>query len=294
MNMNTSIPQADDTFDFASQVSGEQIEQIREVPHFKDSQYAELDIVKTLEFYHGRYIKQLDDFADIDETTTIMDIGAGYGWLVITFALASPAKLIAIEIDEPRLEAAMAIAKILGVYDKIDWRVGGLGSLPAKADEADVAYCIEVLEHVYRSPDSLKDLARVSSDLLIITTPNLWFPVIAHDTRLPFCHWLPIPVRKSYARLFNRHKGEVDNLFWSPASLGKSLGEFSVVSNFLHYASYLNFKNTFPFYLPYGIPEQVNSLGKKKALYYELAAKLGSKSRFVLPSLACVYKRNAG
>jgi len=289
--MNTTGQTFSTEFDFSTVVSAEKIERIRAVPHFRESMYAELDIVKTLEFYYGRYVKQLIDFTEIDKGTTIVDVGAGYGWLLITFALTTPAKLIAVEIDEPRLEAATRIAKILGVYDKIDWRVGGLGSLPATTNEANVAYCIEVLEHVYRSPDALKDLARISSDLLIVTTPNLWFPVIAHDTRLPFCHWLPIPIRIRYAKLFNRHEGEVDNLFWSPATLGRGLRDFKVVSNFLHYSSYTNFKETFPFYLPYGVPEQINTLGKKKQMYYDLASKLKGASRFVLPSLACVYKR---
>jgi len=144
---------------------------------------------------------------------------------------------------------------------------------------------------VYRSQDALRDLVRVSGELLVVTTPNLWFPVIAHDTQLPLCHWLPIPMRLKYAKAFDRHRGEVDNLFWSPASLGKELSEYRVDSTFLHYASYDNFKATFPFYLPYGKPTEVRSLGKAKQLYYNLASKLGSWSRFVLPSLACVYRK---
>jgi len=279
------------TSNFDELISESVANAIANVPYFDQSMYASLDIARTLKFYNDRYVKQLADFTDVTEDTTIMDVGAGYGWLAITFAIMTPAKVIAIDIDEPRLMAAKKIAEILGLEGRIDWRVGGLGSLPAEPGEADVTYCVEVLEHVYRSEDALRDLVRVSGELLVVTTPNLWFPVIAHDTQLPFCHWLPIPVRLKYAKAFDRHRGEVDNLFWSPASLGKELSEYRVTSTFLHYASYDNFKETFPFYLPYGTPTEVRSLGKAKELYYNVASRLGSWSRFVLPSLACVYRR---
>jgi 2-polyprenyl-3-methyl-5-hydroxy-6-metoxy-1,4-benzoquinol methylase len=43
----------------------------------------------------------------------------------------------------------MKIAYILGVENNIDFRTGRLGCLPLDNNEANVVYCIEVLEHVY-------------------------------------------------------------------------------------------------------------------------------------------------
>ena len=272
-------------------VSKEMLEEIRKVDFYTQSQYGNLDIPETLEFYTKRFVKQLLDFTSIDDKTVIADVGAGFGWLSMAFAYSTEAKLIAIDGDEARLNAGREIATILGIEDRIDWRTGLLGNLPVEDKEADVVYCIEVIEHVYRSKDAIHDLCRISNNLTVITTPNLWFPVVAHDTQLPFCHWLPIPLRKRYAKLFNRQDKEIDNLFWSPSSLQREFKDFQPISKWLHYASYDNFKETFPFYLPYGKGRYVPKLGSKKKMYYDLVSKLGIYSHSLLPSLAYVFQR---
>lgn len=65
------------------------------------------------------------------------------------------------------------IARILGIGDHIDWRVGSFDGLPLRDREADIVYCIEVLGHVSRLPEAGPDLCRTTKDLLILTTPNL-------------------------------------------------------------------------------------------------------------------------
>lgn len=276
---------------YKSLVSDGMTEKIRKVEYFAHTHYCDLKIAETLMFYTDRYVRQLLDFTPIDENTVIADVGAGFGWLSMAFAFSTDARIVAIERNEERLRAGIEIAEILGIAHKIDWRIGSLGELPLGDQEADVVYCIEVLEHVYKSTDAIRDLARVSGNLLILTTPNLWFPAIAHDTRLPFCHWLPIPIRKVYAQLFDRTHTENDNLFWSPLSLRENTPEFKPVSKWLHYASYQKFKDTFPFYKPYGRGSYVTKIGFKKKLYYDLVSRLGIYSHWVLPSLACVLKR---
>ncbi|WP_019503545.1 bifunctional 2-polyprenyl-6-hydroxyphenol methylase/3-demethylubiquinol 3-O-methyltransferase UbiG [Pleurocapsa sp. PCC 7319] len=272
-------------------IANTMLEDIRKVEYYAQSQYRDLDIVETLKFYTNRYVKQLFDFASINSNTVILDVGAGFGWLSMAFAYSTEAKIIAIDLNETRLNAGKKIANILGIEDKIDWRIGALGDLPIKDQEADIVYCIEVIEHVYKSKAAIYDLSRVTKDLVIVTTPNLWFPIIAHDTQLPFCHWLPISWRKRYAKLFDRHKREIDNLFWSPYSLQKELKEFKPISQWLHYTSYQKFKDTFPFYLPYGTGKYLNKLSLSKKLYYDIISKLGIYSHWFLPSLAYVFKR---
>lgn len=272
-------------------IAKDQIDQIRSIPYYKGSQYVSLDIEETLIFFHKRYVQQLNDFQSVSDQTVIADIGAGFGWLSIAFAMSTKAKIIAIDPDKPRLEAAEKIAEILNVGDKIEWRVGMLGNLPLKDQESDVSYCVEVLEHVGRDPRTLSDLCRSTKSTIVLTTPNLWFPVIAHDTRLPFCHMLPIPVRKVYAKVFGRTDRENDNLFWSPISLKRNMKGFSRVSSWLHYYSYLNFQKTFPFYLPYGNGSHVSEIGQIKRIYYKIISKFKRSSHFFTPSLAGVFKR---
>jgi 2-polyprenyl-3-methyl-5-hydroxy-6-metoxy-1,4-benzoquinol methylase len=280
--------------DYQALISDMAIRKVKDVRHFAQSQYRDLDIRQTLTFYHKRYVQQLTDFkGKIEDSTIIADVGAGYGWLAMAFAFSTNAKVIAIEPDEARLEAGKEISDILGVGEKIDWRVGSLEELPMEDKYADVIYCIEVLEHVYKSESAVHNLCRACKEWLIVTTPNLWFPIIAHDTQLPFCHWLPIPLRKIYARVFNRQDREIDNLFWSPYSLRKNMPDFRPVSDWLIYSSYKKHLETFPFYLPYGRGRWVKSMGLPKRMYYSVVSKVGLYSHWLVPSLSYVFQRQA-
>jgi 2-polyprenyl-3-methyl-5-hydroxy-6-metoxy-1,4-benzoquinol methylase len=271
----------------------EKIEEVRLVRHLRSGRYSDINVRNALDFYSRRYVQQLFDFTAVGSHKIIADVGAGYAWLSIAFAMCTPVQIIAVEPNRLRLQAAKRIACILGVEQRIDWRVGSLGSLPLNDREADVVYCIEVLEHVYRSPKAVSDLCRTARELLILTTPNLWFPIIAHDTRLPFCHWLPIPCRQVYAKLFRRTDRENNNLFWSPTMLESKMPEFKRVSQFLHYKSMDKFLGTFPCYLPYGRGgnKYLPRMGKAQHFYYRLASRLGAKTHYVMPNLAGVFQR---
>jgi hypothetical protein len=276
------------------QITAAQLSAIARVPHFANGGYATLPIAETLDFYARRYVDQLAKFHTVDASTVIADVGAGYGWLAMAFAAHSPARVIAIEVDAERLAAGREIADILGLADRITWLAEGLGGISLADQSVDVAYCVEVLEHVRRDPATVADLRRLPRDLLIITTPNQWFPVIAHDTRLPFCHWLPQPARRVYAKLAGRDKVENDNLFWSARSLGRELPGFRPISGFLHYATLGDYLATYPFTLPYlgGGGGYQARVGRAKLAYYRLAALLGPASRFVMPNIAMVWRRH--
>ena len=289
--MNLEMDNKYEAHDFSKIVTPEVIKKIRNIEFFANSQYGQLDIAATLEFYTGRYLKQLQDFTSISENTVIADIGTGFGWLPMAIRLTSNIKVIAIDPDKERLTTGMMIANYLGITEGIEWRVSYLGELSMQDKEADVVYCIEVLEHVYKSKKAIDDLCRVSSDLIILSTPNLWFPVIAHDSRLPFCHWLPVSLRKVYARMFNRLDREIDNLFWSPLSLNTRMKDFKRISKFFHYSSVRKYINTFPFYLPYGRGSRIVKISLIKRIYYSIISIFGKYSYVFSPSLAGVYKR---
>lgn len=282
------------THDWDALISDAQVEAVRQVGHIARGQYDRINVRHALDFFTRRYVTQLWDFARSDEVRTVADVGAGYGWLAMAFVLSGFAgRVIAVEPEAERLEAGREIAAILGIADRIDWRPGRLGSLPLGDREADVVNCIEVLEHVYRERATVRDLARVCNKYLIVTTPNLWFPVIAHDTRLPFCHWLPLPMRRAYASLCRRTDCENDNLFWSPRTLERELPGFHRVSRFLHYASLDKYLATYPCHLPYGRggDQYLGGIGRAKRAWYHFAAMASRRSHYLMPSLAGVYKR---
>lgn len=271
-----------------------QAQAIRALPHFASGVYRDIDLNRTVDFYVRRYVRPLAGFVEIAEGDVVADIGAGYGWLSVAFALASTARVVAVDMDEPRLDAARRISEILGVADRINWRVGCLGQLPLGDREARVAYCIEVIEHIGRVRSAIRDLSRVTAETLVITTPNLYFPVIAHDTQLPFCHWLPLGLTARYAKICGRADCENDNLFWSPRALMRELPDFEVASRFLHNASRTDYLSTFPYYLPYVVGGKMrHGDGPLKSTYYSLVAFLGRHSLYIMPSLACTLRRRS-
>ena len=150
-----------------------------------------------------------------------------------------------------------------------------------------------MIEHIGRSREAVRDLGRVASEMIIVTTPNLYFPVIAHDTGLPFCHWLPLSLRARYAKLCGREAYENDNLFWSPRSLLAELPAFRVTSRFLHFASRRDYLATFPIYVPYVGGGMRRRDGRLKSLYYRAASMLGRHSLYAMPSLACTLRRRS-
>jgi SAM-dependent methyltransferase len=274
-------------------ITPEQQQAIRAIPHFARGVYRDIDLNGAIDYYTRRYVGPLGAFTDLGAEDVVADIGTGYGWLAIAFALRRRARVIAVDMDEARLDAARRIAEILGVGDRIDWRVGMLGDLPLADGEARVTYCIEVIEYIGRARPAIQDLARVSAETLVVTTPNLYFPIIAHDTGLPFCHWLPLAWRERYAALFGRSDRENTNLFWSPPDLLGELAGFEVASRFLHYASRSDYIATFPIYVPYVGGGMRRRDGRLKSLYYRGAALLGRRSLYAMPSLACTLRRRA-
>jgi SAM-dependent methyltransferase len=267
-------------------VSDEQIAAICNVDHFKNSEYAQLDLNQVLDEYVVDFVEPLLRLAG--SPRRVADIGAGYGWLALAFALRTDARITAVEYDGRRMEAAQRIAGILGVQDRIEWHQGSIASLPVPDRAMDAVYCVEVIEHTGVDPAYVAELCRISNDVLVITTPNKIFPVIGHDTALPFCHWLPLRLRDVYAAACGRRALQENNVFWAPSRLLGSVKGFHRVSHFMQFASYAEYRRT----------RQVRGpragLGRRCLdAYMGLAARLGPYSLYALPNLASTFRRDA-
>lgn len=266
---------------------------IRDVPYFRESQYVNLDVPATLEYFKKRFV----DHILLDPITphhTLTDIGTGFGWLAMALALHTPARIIAIDPDEPRLNAAASIAAALGVGDRIDWRKGSATHLPMASRESDVTFCIEVLEHVQRDPEVFRELDRVTGRYLVFTTPNGAFPVIAHDTQLPFCHWLPMNLRNFYARAFGRAHLQEGNRFWTPADVRNHLSHFRRVSGFLHFRDVNDYFKLYPYYQPYGVGRWRQAPSTLQKYYYKAVGRLGRFTPYLMPALSGTFERIGG
>lgn len=267
-------------------ISAEQVKEIAQVPHFCNSEYRTLDPRDVLTSYYYLYVEPLMRMGI--SLRSVADVGAGYGWLAIAFALATPLDVVAVEYDGNRLKAAQKIAAILGVEERITWIVASVEDLPLEDRSIDAVFCIEVIEHTGVDHKYVKELMRTTNDVLIITTPNLIFPIINHDTALPFCHWLPLWARNLYASAFGRRKRQENNKFWSPFRLFSEVRGFTRVSQFLHFPDYAAYKRSET------LIDEKNPglLTKCMRVYFSFASKLGKHAVYVLPNLASTFRRN--
>ncbi len=273
-------------------ISDDQRDAILRVPHFGQSHYAVWDLNDNLNFYMFHFVEPFLARPDMSSARVIADIGAGYGWLAIAFGLRTNIRIIAIDMNEPRLVAARKIAEVLGVADRIEWRTGAAGALPLEDREVDAAYCIEVVEHTGKDPSVIRDLGRVTRDILIITSPNLLFPMIHHDTSLPFCHWLPMPMRDLYASVCGRKNRQDGNLFWSPGELMAVLGDFERTSSFFQFADYAEYACAMRgLAAERSAPQRLSAAARDK--YYRLASLAGRNAIYFLPNLASLFRRRA-
>jgi SAM-dependent methyltransferase len=225
---------------------------IASVGHFQDSQYRNLDIVLTLDYERIRYIDPIR--AHIDVTgQTLFDCGAGYGWLSFAYLLSGGGRAILCDIDCRRLAAASEIATILGLHERCRFICKPMQDLSLEEDSVDVFASVETLEHVGDSHvDRCIDLiAAATRKLVVLTTPNKLFPVVVHDTRIPFAHWLPQEHRKRYVQLFGR-VDRSSNDFVSPWRLGPIRRKFRPVSAVLTFPTYRSWEASYPFQSPYG------------------------------------------
>jgi hypothetical protein len=170
-------------------------------------------------------------------------------------------------------------------------------AIPLASNDADIFVSIETLEHIGRNNiiTALSRIKDIAAKGVIITTPNKLFPVVAHDTCLPFIHWLPTKKRRRYARLFGREELDEGNDFLTPLDLNILRDKFKPVSACLTFRNFEDYRNHFPFYQPYGADEserlQVRPAATK-AIYYKVASRVfGANSYWVMPSLSRVFIR---
>jgi 2-polyprenyl-3-methyl-5-hydroxy-6-metoxy-1,4-benzoquinol methylase len=265
-------------------ISAEQADAIRQIDHFRYSEYQHLDLDALVEEYMQNFVFPL--LALRGAPRSVADIGAGYGWLAFAFALGTDAEVTMMEYDAKRSQAAQQIAAILGVEHRIRWLVGSIAAIPLRDREIDAVYCVEVIEHTGVEASYVAELCRISNDVLVITTPNKVFPIIKHDTVLPFCHWLPLGARNVYAGLFGRRNLQQNNLFWSPRQLLGAVNGFERRSRFLQFADYATYLAA-----QGGRANGAGWFARLQGIYFAAAARTGRLSIFLLPNLASTFRR---
>ncbi|QEX20427.1 hypothetical protein FRZ61_03440 [Hypericibacter adhaerens] len=270
--------------------------QIRALPHLAEGSYRDLDIDGTIDFMTRRYVAPMAQRYDLSEAV-LADGAAGYGWLSIAFLLRGGHEAILIDPDAERLANAREICRILGVANRCRFVNRTLQNTGLANDSVDIFASIETLEHVGRPNvrDCLQEIARITRDLVILTTPNRIFPVVAHDTMLPFAHWLPRPLRRCYAWSFGRLPLERGNSFLAPWDLKPLSWKFEPDSRISTFRSLDELKRFYPHYLPYGSNPAQRLRQRPNPLLFRyqslIATLLKTRSYWLAPNLASVWVR---
>ena len=270
--------------------------QIRALPHLAEGSYQNLDIDGTIDFMTRRYITPMAQRYDLSEAT-LADGAAGYGWLSVAFLLRGGREAILIDPDTERLANAQEICRILGIANRCRFVNRPLQDTGLASDSVDIFATIETLEHVGRPHvrDCLREIARITRGLVVVTTPNRLFPVVAHDTGLPFAHWLPRPLRRVYARPFGRLPLEYGNRFLAPWDLQPLRWKFEPDSRITTFRTLDELKRFYPHYLPYGSDPARRLRRRPNPLLWHyqtiIATVLSTRSYWLAPNLASVWVR---
>jgi hypothetical protein len=260
--------------------------------------YSDLDVDLTLDYMRRRYVEPLRRHIDIGQAS-LADCAAGYGWLSFAYLQAGGRHAILVDPDEERLKKAAQIAQMLGLEDRCEFHCRFMQDLDIPP--ADVFASIETLEHVGRENirPCIEAIASKALKAVILTTPNRWFPWVAHDTGLPLAHWMPQSLRTRYALAAGRGDRERTNAFVSPGDLGplRERG-FRPVSKYQTFATYEEFISFYPHYLPYGDQPRARQRNRPKAglaAWVRLAGALaGTASYAIAPNLSSIWVRAPG
>ena len=275
-------------------INKSQEHKIKELLIRNNSIYANLEINNTLEHFVKRYIKPLQSSVDIKKANAI-DCGCGYGWFSFAYILSGGKHITMVEPDVKRLAIVKDIASILGITtDSASFINSSIENLNYNENTFDIFVSIETLEHIGKSSikKSLEKINFLTSNIILLTTPNKFFPMIAHDTRIPFLHWFPIKYRKLVTRFVKKNSEHND--FLSPFDISIFKNKFRCITSCLSFQSYNDYINQFPVYLPYGRNNKLRYLREpgifKKVYYYIISRLCGTKSYYLMPSLSSIFK----
>jgi hypothetical protein len=268
-------------------------EAIHNVPYYRESMYSDLDIAQTIEYMRKRFVIPMQNHADISELC-LVDCAAGFGWLSFSYLLYGGQRAILCDMDCKRLEAAREMARILEINHRCEFICRPMNLLEFDPQSVGIFASIETLEHVGNQhiDECIRVMVGATKRLIILTTPNKLFPVIRHDTKIPFAHWLPKDLRRRYVRLFGRHD-RAGNDFVSPLRLKPLRTHFKPVSTVLTFPSLAAWEASYPYHSPYGTKDRLRARPPVwlKAWYMLLAALLREHAYLLSPNLCSIWAR---
>lgn len=143
---------------------------------------------------------------------------------------------------------------------------------------------------------ALKEIKRVTSDAIIIATPNRYYFKDVHDTGLKFVHWMPRHLGIKYSLKFSKEgysHAPLHSRFLSHLELENILFDFKLVTPFSCFKDVEEYRQIFPTYYPYGVGGGITSSGITgiKLNLLRIMFFIGKNSRYFLPRIQGIYIR---
>lgn len=112
--------------------------------------------------------------ADLDnEVQTLLDVGCAEGYTAHTLANllfnGTGFRAFGLDLSVESVLRAQSLYQLPGV-------VGDIHCLPFRSNAAHLVICSETIEHVVNAQQTLRELDRISKNVLLITTPANWDP----------------------------------------------------------------------------------------------------------------------
>ena len=119
-------------------------------------------------YIHNKRLDSVIKLIPRKEGIKILDAGCGEGQLLGKIAELMSAKLYGVDVT------AVAIESAKKRFKEAKFSLGDITNLPYKNNLFDVVICTEVIEHIRKYKEAIKELKRVVKEggLLIITFPN--------------------------------------------------------------------------------------------------------------------------
>ena len=303
-------------------ITNEQISKIQKILDNFGKNY--INIEGSIEWFEKVYIKQISKIININNKI-LCDCACGYGWLTFAYILnGANNRAVCIDMDRELLHNVKNISDILGVSDRMTFILGDIAKLPLKQKCIDIFATIETLEHVGDNPDlqmkyyarkdkdmiismfnkqrelqliALEEIRRVTSEAVIIATPNKFYFKDVHDTGLKFVHLIPRYMGIKYSLRYSKEgysHAPLHSRFISHYELENKLHDFNLVTPFFCCKNVEEYQQLFPTYYPYGNIGGVTAYGItgiKLDLIRLMFLILGKRIRYFMPRIQGIYVR---
>jgi 2-polyprenyl-3-methyl-5-hydroxy-6-metoxy-1,4-benzoquinol methylase len=161
-----------------------------------------------------RFLRELDRQIKQLAPTSILDVGCGEGIVTERFARLLPqTRILGLDADTETLQNEWQERQLAN----LSFQTGSAYELPFENNSFELVCAIEVLEHLERPHDALNEMARVSSQMLLVSVP-----------REPHWRVSHVLAGRNVMQLGNT-PGHINH--WSKAGFSRLVGDYGAVTD---------------------------------------------------------------